>query len=216
MKVIRATFEKESGHRLKVIFGSSGKIYAQIINGAPFDIFLSADQKKPKALVENGLAHSQERFIYAIGQLVLWSPIESLVDNNGKILTKISFDKLAIANSKLAPYGMASVEVIKNLGLYEKLKDKILQGENVTQTQQFIVTGNVKLGFIGLSQVVRDEKITHGSTWLVPQHLYEPILQDGILLKRGEKKLAARAFADYLKTKKVKTVIKSFGYKVKE
>lgn len=210
MQQIAAQFEKESGHKAILSFGASGKFYAQIVNGAPFEVLISADDSTPDKLEKAGLAVAGTRFTYAIGKLVLWSANPNLIDAKGEILKTGNFKHLAIANPKTAPYGTAAVETLTRLGLLNGRQARFVQGENISQTQQFISTGNAELGFIALSQVYRDGRIASGSAWVVPDKLYEPIRQDAVLLGKG--KTAASALLAYLKGDKARAVIKSFGY----
>lgn len=206
MKEIAADFETASGHRVVVSYGSTGKLYTQILHGAPFEVFLAADQRRPAMLEANGSA--TERFTYAIGKLVLWTrergqPIDQqrLIDGD--------FKKLAIANPKTAPYGAAAVEVMRNLGLYERLEPKLVIGDSIAQTHQFAATGNAELGFVALSQTVLDAS---GSSWLVPEDGYTEIRQDAVLLEKGRANPVALALVEYLKGDAGRAVIKKFGY----
>lgn len=210
MRQIAAQFEKDTGHKVILSFGASGKFYAQIVNGAPFEILISADDRAPAKLEKEGLAVDGTRFTYAIGKLVLWSAKPDLVDAKGEILKSGKFKHLAIANPKTAPYGTAAIETLTRLGLLKSWETRFVQGENISQTQQFVATGNAELGFIALSQVYRDGTIASGSAWIVPDRLYEPIRQDAVLLGQG--KAAASALLVYLKGEKARAVIKSFGY----
>lgn len=212
MTEIATLFEKNTGHSAKLSFGSSGKLVAQMENGAPFEVFLSADDKSPAKLEQDGLTVANSRFIYAIGKLVLWSADASLVDNQGDILSKGGFKHLALADPKLAPYGVAALEVLKKKALLDKLQPLFVQGENITQTQQFISTGNAELGFIALSQVMDNGKITSGSAWQVPENLYSPLLQGAVLLKKGEGNPAAPALLAFLKSPEAKAIISKYGY----
>ena len=214
MQQIAAQFEKDTGHKAVLSFGATGKFYAQIVNGAPFELLLAADDETPARLEKDGQGVPGSRFTYAIGKLVLWSADPALVDAKGEILKKGSFRHLAIANPKTAPYGAAAVETMNKLGVLAALQPLFVQGENISQTQQFITTGNAELGFVALSQVFKDGKVTGGSAWIVPPGLYEPIRQDAVLLARGKDKPAAAALAAYLKGDKAKTVIRSFGYEL--
>jgi len=209
---IAAEFEKDTGHKVLVSTGATGAFYAQIKNGAPFEVFLSADDETPAKLEAEGLGVKGSRFTYAIGKLVLWSAKPGFVDNKGEILKKGGFEHLSLANPKTAPYGAAGVEVLKKLGLYDALQAKIVQGENISQAQQFVATGNAELGFVALSQVWKDGAITSGSAWVVPVEDYQQIRQDAILLHTGANKPAAEALLKYLKGEKAKAVIKSYGY----
>ena len=211
MQQIAAAFEKETGHKVVASYGSTGKFYAQIKNGAPFELLLAADDETPAKLIKENAAVAGSQFTYAIGKLVLWSAKSAVVDAKGEVLKKGGFDHIALANPKLAPYGAAGVEVMKALGAYNALQPKIVSAENITQAYQFVNSGNALLGFVALSQVLKDGKID-GSAWLVPAHLYAPIRQDAVLLEKGKGKPAAQALANYLKGDKAKAVIKSFGY----
>ena len=214
MQQIAAQFEKDSGHKAVLSFGATGKFYAQIVNGAPFELLLAADDETPARLEKEGQGVAGSRFTYAIGKLVLWSADPALVDAKGEILKKGGFRHLALANPKTAPYGAAAVETMGKLGVLSTLQPLFVQGENISQTQQFITTGNAELGFVALSQVFKDGRITGGSAWIVPASLYEPIRQDAVLLARGKDKPAAAALAAYLKGDKAKAVIRSFGYEL--
>lgn len=212
MKLIAAEFEKESGHQTVLSFGATGKFYAQITNGAPFDVFLSADDSTPAKLEKEGAAVSGSRFTYATGKLVLWSAQPGLVDGQGEVLKKGDFKKIAIAAPKLAPYGAAAVEVMTQLGLMDKLLPKLVQGESIGQTYSFVSTGNAELGFVALSQVYEGGKIKSGSAWIVPGKLHSPIRQDAVLLSKAKDNQAAVVLMAFLKTEKAKAVIRSFGY----
>lgn len=212
MQQIAAQFEQDTGHKVQLAFGSSGKFYAQIKNGAPFEVFLSADEKKPATLVQEGLAVTNNRFTYAVGRLVLWSAQPGYVDAKGEVLKRGNFKRLAIANPKNAPYGTAALQTLHQLGLIDAVESKLVQGENIAQTQQFIGTGNAELGFIALSQVMQDGKIVGGSIWLVPNTLHTPIRQDAVLLVTGRNNPAAKALLDYLKGDKARAIIRAYGY----
>jgi len=212
MQQIAASFQKDTGHQLKMSFGATGGIYAQIKNGGPFDVFLSADQITPQKLEAEGLGVAATRFNYAIGQLVLWSKQDGLVDDKGQVLSGKNIQRIALANPKLAPYGVAAWETMTALGLLEELKSKMVQGDNIAQTYQFVSTQNAQVGFVALSQVFANGQLTSGSAWIVPPHLYKPIRQDVILLKNGKDNSAAKALLIYLKGEKAKAVMKSYGY----
>ena len=211
MQQIAATFEKETGHKVQAAYGATGKFYAQIKNGAPFEVLLSADDETPARLIKENAAQAGSQFTYAIGKLVLWSAKSAIVDGAGAVLKNGGFDHLAIANPKLAPYGAAAVEVMKGLGVYESIQPKIVTGESIAQTHQFISTGNALLGFVALSQILKDGKMD-GSAWIVPAKLHAPIRQDAVILEKGKAKPAAVALMQYLKSDKAKAVIQSFGY----
>ena len=211
MQVIAAGFEKETGHKLQAAYGATGKFYAQIKNGAPFEVLLTADDETPAKLIKDNAAVAGSQFTYAIGKLVLWSAKSAIVDGAGAVLKNGGFNHQAIANPKLAPYGAAAVEVMKGLGVVESIRPKIVTGESIAQTHQFISTGNALLGFVALSQVLKDGKI-EGSAWIVPATLYTPIRQDAVILEKGKGKPAAEALMQYLKSDKARAVIRSFGY----
>ncbi len=215
MQQIAAQFEKDSGHKATLAFGATGKFYAQIINGAPFEILLSADDETPAKLEKEGLGVAGSRYTYAIGTLVLWSANRTLVDARGEILKTGNFKHLALANPKTASYGTAAVEALNKLGLLNSLQSRFVQGENISQTQQFIMSGNAELGFVALSQVYKDGKIAGGSAWIVPANLYQPIQQDAVLLSKGKDKPAAIALLAYLKGDKARAIIKSYGYELR-
>lgn len=212
MQQIAVSFQKDTGHQLKMSFGATGGIYAQIKNGGPFDVFLSADQITPQKLEVEGLGVASTRFNYATGQLVLWSKQDGLVDDKGQVLRGKNIQRIALANPKLAPYGVAAWETMTALGLLEELKPKMVQGDNIAQTYQFVSTQNAQVGFVALSQVFANGQLTSGSAWIVPPHLYKPIRQDVILLKNGKDNSAAKALLMYLKGEKAKAVMKSYGY----
>lgn len=212
IKVIAADFEKETGHKVVISTGATGAFYAQITNGAPFEVFFAADDETPAKLESQGKTVAGSRFTYAIGRLALWSSKPGVVDDKGEVLKQGNFAHLAAANPKTAPYGAAAVETMKHLGLFDALQSKIVQGENINQTQQFVSSGNAELGFVALSQIWLDGKLRSGSAWLVPSNLYTQIKQDAVILNNGKDKPAAAALVKYLKSDKAKATIKRFGY----
>lgn len=212
MKQIAADFEKDTGHKAVAAFGATGKFYAQIKNGAPFEVLLAADDTTPAKLEAEGAAVAGSRFTYAIGRLVLWSAKPGFVDDKGEVLKKGEFKYVSVANPKLAPYGVAAVEALTALKLIDAVQPKFVLAENIAQTYQFAVTGNAELGFVALSQVMKDGKIGEGSAWVVPANLHQPIKQDVVILANGKGKPAADALLKYLKSDKAKAVIKSYGY----
>lgn len=214
MKRIAADFEKDTGHKAQLAFGATGKFYAQIKNGAPFEVFLAADDATPAKLEAEGAAVAGTRFTYATGRLVLWSAKPGYVNDKGDALRKNDFRHLSIANPKLAPYGAAAVEALTALKLLDTARTKFVQAENIGQAHQFVATGNAELGFVALSQVMKDGKIAEGSGWIVPGTLHQPIRQDAVILAKGKGKPAAEALVAYLKGDKAKAVIKSFGYEI--
>src|SRR5665647_1678020 len=212
MKLIAAEFEKDTGHKAVLSFGATGKFFAQITNGAPFDVFLAADDETPAKLEKAGVAVAGSRFTYATGKLVLWSAQAGVVDERGEVLKAGNFKHLAIAAPKLAPYGAAAMETMTKLGLLASLEPKLVQGESIGQAYSFVSTGNAELGFIALSQVVEGGKIKTGSGWILPAKLHSPIRQDAVLLKRASQHKAASLLLAFLRTDKAKAVIRLFGY----
>jgi molybdate transport system substrate-binding protein len=205
-------FQKETGNTVKLSFGSSGKFYSQIKEGAPFDVFLAADEKNPKLLEEEGLAVKDSRFVYALGKLVLWSAKPGFVDDKGAVLSKGSYNKIAYADPKLAPYGMAAQETLQKMNLWDKVQGKLVTGESITQTYQFAATGNADLAFIALSQITKDGKVSEGSWWMVPADMYTPIKQSAVQLSAAKDPAAAKAFLTFLKGEKALAIIRGFGY----
>ncbi len=214
MEKLAAQFQKDTGHKAVVASGATGKFYAQIRNGAPFEVLLSADDETPARLEAEGQVVAKSRFTYAVGRLVLWSAKANYVDATGAVLKTGDFTHLAIANPKTAPYGAAAVAVIDKLGLTARLQPRLVQGENIAQAFQFASTGNAELGFVAQAQVWRDGKFTAGSGWIVPAAMHAPIRQDAALLTRGAKNPAAQALLDYLRTDKAKALIRAYGYEV--
>lgn len=210
---IAAEFEKETGHKVIASFGSTGKFYAQIRNGAPFEILLAADDETPAKLVKDNAAVAGSPFSYAIGKLVLWSAKPAVVDARGEVLRRGGFDHIALADPRLAPYGAAAVEAMKKLGVYDSLAPKVVTGETIAQAYQFVSSGNSLLGFVALSQVLKDGQIA-GSAWIVPADLYTPIRQDAVLLNAGKDKAGPVALLKYLQGAKAQAVIKSYGYEL--
>lgn len=205
---IAKLFTEKTGHTLKLSFGPSGQFFTQISQGAPFEVFLSADDTRPAQAVKDGLAVAGSEFTYALGTLVLWSHDPALV-TGPETLRDMSFAKIAIADPKAAPYGTAAVETMRKLGVYEALTPKIVQGQSIAQAFQFVDTGNAELGFVALSQVI---KVEGGSRWVVPDDLHAPIRQDAVLLRTGADSEAAKAFLDFLKGPEAAKVIESYGY----
>ena len=212
MQKIAAAFEADTGHKAELSFGATGKFYAQITHGAPFQVLLSADDTTPARLEREGKAVAHSRFTYAIGTLVLWSAQPGTVDAKGDVLKSGDFKHLAIANPKLAPYGAAALQVMEKLSVATALQPRLVQGENIAQTFQFVSTGNAQLGFVALSQVMADGKIRSGSAWQVPASLHEPIRQDAVLLMPGKDSAAASALLTYLRGSKARAIIQSYGY----
>ncbi|MES2869734.1 MAG: molybdate ABC transporter substrate-binding protein [Pseudomonadota bacterium] len=212
IQAIASDFEKDTGHTLIAAYGATGQFYAQIKNGAPFEVFLAADDSTPQKLEKQGEIVPGSRFTYAIGTLALWSANDGYVDDQGKVLSDNTYQHLSIANPKAAPYGLAATQVLAKLGLTDKVKGKIVEGQSITQAYQFISTGNAELGFVALSQIYKDGKVSNGSAWIVPEAMHDPIRQDAVVLKKGQNNPAAKALVDYLKSPKAIAIIKSYGY----
>lgn len=212
LQAIATAFERATGHHVLASPGATGQLYAQIKNGAPYQVFLSADSSTPTKLDAEGAAVKGSRFTYAIGTLALWSPTPGYVDDAGEVLKGGTFKHLAIANPATAPYGLAATQVLTHLKLATKVEPTLVQGQSITQAFQFVQTGNAELGFVALSQVFKDGKITSGSAWVVPQTLYDPIRQDAILLGTGPQTAAAQAFVHYLQGPEAARIITAYGY----
>lgn len=211
-KRLQEMFSRSTPHKFSISIGSTGKFYAQIRSGAPFDALLSADDETPLRLEQEKFAVAGTRFTYAIGKLALWSAAPGFVDPDGKVLRTASFKRLAIANPKLAPYGAAARQVLEKLNLWPALQGRLVLGENIAQTLQFVASGNAELGFVALSQVQEAGRPAPGSHWQVPQSLYDPIRQDAVLLARGSGNAAARALLDFLRTPQARETIRAAGY----
>jgi molybdate transport system substrate-binding protein len=212
IQAIASEFEKDTGHKLIAAYGATGQFYTQIKNGAPFEVFLAADDTTPARLESEGDTVKGSRFTYAVGTLALWSAKNDYVDAKGQVLRDNTFQHLSIANPKAAPYGLAATQVLDKLGLTGQVKDKIVEGQNITQAYQFVSTGNAELGFVALSQVFKDGKLASGSAWIVPAELHDPIKQDAVILGKGRDNPAAKALMDYLKGPKAAAIIQTYGY----
>jgi molybdate transport system substrate-binding protein len=212
MKALAALLQKTTGHHLKITQGATGKLYAQIRQGAPFDVLLSADSRAPTLLAEQGLAIADSQFTYAQGKLVLWSATVDRVDAHGLVLTAADVNRIAYANPKLAPYGLAAEQVIKQLGLSASLAPRLVQGESIGQAFSFTYSGAADVGFVAMSQVLKDGKLRSGSVWVIPQRLYDPIRQDAILLQRGAHNEAALALMKLLRSPSGQALIRAAGY----
>lgn len=206
-------FADSTGHQVVLVFGSTGRHFAQIANGAPFAAFLAADEERPRLLEEQGLALAGTRFTYAVGRLVLWSARPEVVDAQGAVLAKGSFTHLALANEKLAPYGLAARQVLEGAGLWADLQPRLVRGENISQTFQFVQSGNAELGFVAYSQYRVLPAAATGSVWLVPAALHQPIRQQAVLLRDDP---VARAFLDFLKSPAARGIITGYGYDLPE
>ncbi|HEX5647926.1 MAG TPA: molybdate ABC transporter substrate-binding protein [Nitrospira sp.] len=211
---IAIEFETATGHNVRVVAGSSGNFYSQIKNGAPFDVFFSADMERPRLLEDEGFGVKDSRFTYAIGRLVLWSPTPDFVKGEETLRSK-NFKRLAIANPKTAPYGVAAMQAMQKLELWESLQPKMVMGENLGQTMGFIESGNADLGFVALSQVLDPKIKGKGSRWDIPANLHEPIKQDVILLNKGTDNPAAKALMAFMSGPQAKTIIERYGYELK-
>ena len=212
MHRIAAEFEKTTGHHARLVVGSTGKFYAQIKAGAPFQLLLAADDETPARLVREGDGVAGSPVPYAIGKLVLWSPKPGFVDEQGEVLKSGRFAHLALAEPKLAPYGLAAIETLKALGLAEALQPKVVTGESVTQAWQFVASGNAELGFVAYSQTHAEGRLIGGSYWLVPARYYRPIRQDAVVLVKGKGVAAVDALAGFLKSPAAADIIKSYAY----
>lgn len=208
-------YERASGHELTFAVGSTGKLYAQISYGAPFDVFLAADQARPERLEKDGMVVADSRFTYAAGRLSLWSAEPDRIGDDGAAtLREGDFRLLAMANPDLAPYGAAARQTLENFDLWDRLRDKVVMGETIGQAHALVASGNAELGFVALSYVLSPRNEVAGSRWDVPARLHSPIRQDAVLLKRAADNPAARGFLDYLRGEKARAVIETFGYGV--
>jgi molybdate transport system substrate-binding protein len=212
MKALAAELKATTGHTLAISLGSTGKLYAQIQNGAPFDVLLAADAKTPALLEQTGQALPGSRFTYATGQLALWSARPGRVDAQGAVLRAADLGRVAYAAPKVAPYGAAAVEVMERLGLSAALAPRLVQGESIGQAFNFVFTGNADVGFVALSQVWVGGRLRSGSVWRVPPELYSPIRQDAVVLQRGANNAAALALVKLLQTPRGRALVASYGY----
>lgn len=210
MQTLAKDFHLTTGDDVALSTGSTGQLYAQIVNGAPFDLFLAADRKRPHKLESAGLASN--RFTYAQGRLVLWSPDKLLLNGSEKVLLESKIAHIAMANPKLAPYGLAAQQAMEKAGIYSALQAKLVLGKGLNPTYQFVMTGNADVGFLAMSQVYKDGQFTAGSYWEIPADWYEPIKQDAVLLKQGRENPAAKRLLKYLTSDRAKALIASFGY----
>ncbi len=214
MQRIAAAFEQATGHKAVLSIGSTGRFYAQVRNGAPFQVMLSADDETPARLEKEGLAVTGSRFTYATGRLVLWSASSGVVDSQGEVLRRPGEGKVALADPKLAPYGAAAMEVLQKLGVAATLQPRLVQGESIAQAYQFVSTGNAAMGFVALSQVMVDGRIPKGSAWVVPSALHAPIRQDAVLLAAGKDNPAAAALMAFLRSEGARALIRAHGYEL--
>ncbi|WP_340678590.1 molybdate ABC transporter substrate-binding protein [Paraglaciecola sp.] len=216
MRQIAEVFAQTHPHTVQLSFGSSGKFFAQIVNGAPYDLFFSADQSKPQALIDKELAITNSRFTYALGALALWSADPHKITTSNNILLTDNFNKLALANPKLAPYGLAAMDVLSNMQLLETTRERWVQGENIAQTYQFIASHNADIGFVAVSQIMQKGKLTSGSAWFISATLYRPIKQDTVILKRVKNIGAANEFMSFMQGPEASNIIQSFGYTLEQ
>lgn len=214
-KTIAGAFEKQTGHEVEIIPGSTGKLYAQIIHGAPFHLFLAADSRRPALLEENGKVAPGTRVTYALGRITLWSPDPTRMPQDGRnALRDKSIKRLAIANPKTAPYGLAAMQTLEKLGLWDAMRPHLIRGENIGQTFQFVSSRNAELGFVALSQVLDPANRQPGSRWDVPDDFYDPLMQDAVILKHAASHSAARSLWKFLQGETAGNLIKQFGYRL--
>jgi len=214
-KAVVKQFEKKTSHKVIIIAGSTGKLYAQIVNGAPFDIFLSADSHRPKLLMQEGRAVSGTQYSYAFGKITLWSPIPNLISESIKsTLLKNKFSHIAIANPITAPYGKAALQTLEKIDQWDRLKPHVVQGENIGQTFQFVFSENAELGFVALSQVLDPKNNKKGKRVEIPSDYYDPIKQDIVILTRGKNNNGAMSLWQFLKGDQAKRIIKKYGYEL--
>lgn len=211
IKAIVTDFSHATGHTVKISTGATGKFYAQIVNGAPFDALLAADDDTPARLVAEKHGVPGSVFTYAVGRLVLWSANAGKVDAQASALKSGNFRFLSVANPRTAPYGRAAVKTLAAMKI-DVPDGKRVVGESIAQTWQFAATGNADLGFVALSQVWKDGKLASGSAWIVPANLHQPIRQDAVLLLHGQHNAATRALLDWLKSPSTRKIIESYGY----
>ena len=212
MKALSILFEEETGHRVITSYGSTGTLYAQIINGAPYQLCLAADNVRPEKLEKAGISVPGSRITYALGKLILWSSDPNLIDSNGAILSTGTGQRFAMANPKVAPYGLAARQVLENMGLWGRYQGQLVQGQSIAQTFQMIASGNVSVGFIGASQLALLPADKKGSYWQPPTQFYSPLIQQAVLLKKGQKNPAALAFHIFLQRAETQRVISNYGY----
>lgn len=211
MRALADEFERHSEHRLILSFSSSGKAYAQIVHGAPFDVFLSADEDKPRRLIRDGLALQDSLFHYATGRLVLWCPGPASCTPLQRLQSG-DFDRLAIANPRLAPYGRAALEVLQKLQLADRVQSKLVSGDNIAQTFQFVQSGNAALGFVARSQLPASEHLSTSAVWEVPADYHQPIRQSAVILRASRLQLEAQQLLDFLRSPLATRIIQSYGY----
>ena len=213
VKELSREFEKSTSNKVVVISASTGKLYAQIKQGAPFDILLAADSLRPELLEKEEIGVPGSRFTYAVGRLALWSADTTLfLRNDLRVLNQKNFRYMAIANPKTAPYGKAAEQILRKKGYWDQLQSRLVRGENISQTFQFLVTGNADIGFIALSQITRNQGQLRGYSWIVPSEWHDPIRQQAVLLKRAKANKVAKEFLTFIKSKRVQKIIEGYGY----
>ncbi len=211
IRILGKRFEAKTGNRVRLVSGSTGKLYAQIRNGAPLTAFFAADARRPRMLEQEGVALAGSRFTYAFGRIILWSPTAGRVDHEGRVLNRGDFRYLSLANPKLAPYGRAAEQILRHRGLWQTLHGRMVRGENIGQAFQFVNSGNAELGFVALSQVISADGGIRGSFWKVPRTLYDPIEQQAVLLRDNR---VARAFLSFVRSDTAMAIIKKSGYAI--
>jgi molybdate transport system substrate-binding protein len=217
LQEIASNYEKRTGVVVKLSFGASGALTQQIQNGAPFDVFFSADMDYPRQLIAGGQAESATLYRYAVGRLVLWVPKDSPLDvehNGMDVLLDPSVKKIAMANPQHAPYGRAAAAALKHYGLYEKVSDRLVLGENISQAAQFVESGNAQAGFVALAHAAAPAMQGKGKYWMVPAEAYPPLDQGAVLLSASTHRQDAAAFLEYVKTAEVAAVLKRYGFSV--
>lgn len=212
MQKIAAAFERDTGHKAVLAFGSTGRFYAQVRNGAPFHVLLAADDETPLKLAQEGLALEATRIAYATGRLVLWSANPALVDAQGDVLRRVGNDRLAMADPRVAPYGLAAHEAMTRLGVLGNWRARTVLGENIAQAHQFVASGNAALGFVALSQVMADGRMGPGSAWVVPAELHTPLRHEAVVLAKGRDNPAAQALLRYLQGDAARAILRGHGY----
>ncbi len=215
LRLLAQSFEKNSEHKVRISAASTGKLYAQIKHGAPYHLFLAADQKRPKKLEQEGLAITGSRFTYAVGQLALWAPQQQFQGKAKTLISQPGLRRFSIANPKTAPYGAAAQQALEAMGVWEQLSERLVRGENIAQTFQFVASGAAEMGFVALAQLSKEAR-SKGYHWVVPQEFYDSIRQDAILLKRGADNPAAKAFHAFLQSDSAKALINTLGYGLEE
>ncbi len=213
---IQRAFEQSTGNKLNVSYASVGMLYAQIQQGAPFDAFISADINTPKKLEEQGIGVKGTRFSYSVSKLVLWSDKSDFIDSKGKVLSSNAFKHLALPNPKVGVHGQTAIEVLKNLGVYDKVASRLVEGKNALQTYEFLTTGVAELGFISYSLIYKPDQPITGSYWVVPQRLYPPMIEQAILLQRGKDNAGAKALLAFLTSDAGKAILQNHGYSLPE